>query len=197
MVKLLYDKVLREQLSNNNNQIFFTNLFSYGLEFIKIGGFYITLNFSTLKFKKMYHKQAYCADSAHHPRHHFKRKIRKMMAHKFGHHHRGGHFPKVNVQELDDRYELFVYAAGYSKADFKVDLSDNTLIIAATNTSKTESNYNWRRQEFRPRKFERQFELNEKIDKESITAKYEDGILKVTLSKLEGFETMRREVEIN
>lgn len=147
----------------------------------------------------MYHKQAYCADSAHHPKHHFKRKFRKMMARKFAQRGRGrfGHFPKVNVQELDDRYELFVYAAGYAKSDFKVDLTDNTLIISANSTAETASNYNWRRQEFRPRKFERQFELNDKIDKDSITAKYEDGILKVTLAKLEGFETVRREVEIN
>jgi len=149
----------------------------------------------------MYHKHAYCADSAQHPRHHFKRKFKKMMHHKFAEHgHRGrrgrGHFPRVNVQELDDRYELFLYAAGYSKSDFKVDLSDNTLIIAANSTTENEANYNWRRQEFKPRKFERQFELNDKIDKASITAKYEDGVLKVTLAKLEGFETVRREVEI-
>ena len=144
----------------------------------------------------MYHKRAYCADSAHHPKHHFKRKFRKMMKHKYAQ-GRGGHFPKVNVQELDDRYELFVYAAGYAKGDFKVDLSDNTLIISVNSTTKNESNYNWRRQEFQPRKFERQFELNDKIDKDAIEAKYEDGILKVTLAKKEGFETIRRTVDIN
>lgn len=144
----------------------------------------------------MHHRRAYCADSAHHPKHHFKRKIRKMMEHKMAK-GRDRHFPKVNVQELDDRYELFVYAAGYSKGDFKVDLSDNTLIISANTTTEKESNYNWRRQEFRPRKFERSFELNDKIDKDSIEAKYEDGILKVTLAKKEGFETIRKSVDIN
>lgn len=145
----------------------------------------------------MYHKQAYCADSAQHSRRHFKRKFKKMMGYKFAEHHRQGHFPKVNVQELDDRYELFVYAAGYSKKDIKVDLSDNTLIIAANSTTENETDYNWRQQEFRPRKFERQFELNDKIDKASIAAKYEDGVLKVTLAKLEGFETVRKAVEID
>jgi len=78
----------------------------------------------------MHHRRAYCTDSAHHPKHHFKRKFRKMMEHKMKRGGRG-HFPKVNVQELDDRYELFVYAAGYAKADFKVDLTDDTLIISA------------------------------------------------------------------
>ncbi len=144
----------------------------------------------------MHHQRAYCADSAHHPKHHFKRKLRKMMEHKMT---RGRHlrFPKVNVQELDNRYELFVYAAGYAKEDFKVDLIDDTLIIAANSKAEIESNYNWRRQEFRPSKFERQFELNDKIDKDTIEAKYEDGILKVTFAKKEGFETVRKEVKIN
>ena len=32
---------------------------------------------------------------------------------------------------------------------------------------------------------------------EAIAAKYEDGILKVTLAKLEGFETVRKTVEID
>ena len=143
----------------------------------------------------MYHQKAYCADGAHHPRHHFKRKFRKMMKRKLAHHY--GHFPKVNVQELDDRYELFVYAAGYSKSDFTVNLTDNTLIVAVNQIANDLSDSDWRRQEFRPRKFERQFELNEKIDKEAISAKYEDGILKVTLEKLAGFERLRKEVEIN
>jgi len=144
----------------------------------------------------MRHRRAYCADSAHHPKHHFKRKLRKMMKHKMAQ-GRGGHSPKVNVQELDDRYELFVYAAGYAKEDFKVDLTDDTLIIAGNSKTETEANYNWRRQEFRLRTFERQFELNDKIDKDAIEAKYEDGILKVTLAKKEGFETVRKEVKIN
>ena len=150
----------------------------------------------------MYHKQAYCADGAEHPSYHFKRKFKKMMAHKIAKHNRRhgrgrGHFPKVNVQELDDRYELFVYAAGYSKSDFEVNLTDNTLIIAANSKAEKKSNYNWRRQEFRPRQFERQFELNDKIDKDSIAAKYEDGVLKITLAKLEGFETVRKAVTID
>ena len=28
-------------------------------------------------------------------------------------------YPPVNVEELDDRYEILLYAAGYAKSDFK------------------------------------------------------------------------------
>lgn len=144
----------------------------------------------------MYSKHGYCAGKGQHPRHHFKKKFKKMMEHKMA--HRGGRrFPKVNVQELDDRYELFVYVAGYIKSDFKVDLTDNILIINAKPAKEDAENLNWRHQEFRPRPFERQFELNEKIDKDSISAKYEEGILKITLAKLEGMETISRVVDVD
>ena len=103
--------------------------------------------------------------------------------------------PPVNVKEHDDSYELYVYAAGYTKEDFQVNLKDNTLVIAIENKDVVDSP-NWRRQEFYAQGFERHFELNEKIDKEAISAKYENGVLTLTLPKLDGFETFRKDIEI-
>ena len=47
-----------------------------------------------------------------------------------------------------------------------------------------------------PEYFVREFELSEKIDQDGISAKYEEGILKVTLPKLPGFETVRKDIGI-
>jgi len=111
--------------------------------------------------------------------------------------HRRWGYPPVNVQELDDHYQLFVYAAGYNKEDFQVEVKDNTLIITAKAAEKGEtSESNWQRQEFTATGFQRLFELNSKIDQSAITAQYKDGILHVTLSKLEGFETKKQEIPI-
>lgn len=105
--------------------------------------------------------------------------------------------PPVNVEEQDDRYDLFVYAAGYAKSDFQINVKDNNLIIEVKKEEKEEESHpNWRRQEFRAHNFERWFELNDKIDKDAISAEYKDGILKVTLPKLEGEETFRQEVKV-
>ena len=109
---------------------------------------------------------------------------------------RWGQYPPVDVREMDDQYELLVYAAGFSKTDFHVNIIDNTLVVKA----KVEENdlvddINWRRREFK-NSFERRFELNEKIDKGAIAAKYENGILAVTLPKLPGAETSRYDVDI-
>lgn len=104
--------------------------------------------------------------------------------------------PPVNIQELDDRYELFLFAPGLTKEDFEIALVDNLLTISAKKKEEKEIEEGgyWKRKEYRAGGFERQFELNERIDLDSIKAKYDNGILQLTLSKLEGEETFRKEI---
>ena len=102
--------------------------------------------------------------------------------------------PPVNVEESDDQYVLYLYAPGLEKSDFLIATVDQTLSISVE--KKEEEQMSWRRKEFSPGGFKRQFELNEKVDKTTISAKYENGVLEVTLPKLEGFETARQTVEI-
>jgi len=104
-------------------------------------------------------------------------------------------YPPVNVQEFDDKYILYLYAAGYEKSDFLIATIDNTLKISAGKLN-DEEKMAWKRQEYSPKDFERQFELNEKVDVSKIEAKYENGVLIVTLPKLEEFETSRQEIKI-
>jgi len=127
----------------------------------------------------------------HHSRRHAKRRWKQKMAMAWG-------YPPVNVEELDDRYEILIYAAGHDKEEFSISLKDDTLIVKAGRPSKAEEapELNWRRQEFRPTGFKRFFELNEKIDREAISAQYVDGVLKITLAKKPGSETVRQEIEV-
>lgn len=105
-------------------------------------------------------------------------------------------YPPVNVQELDDRYEIFLVAPGLEREDFNISLVENIMMISVEKKEATEKEENgkWKRKEFSARGFQRKFELNEKIDMDSIKAKYGDGILQVTLSKLEGEETVRKDI---
>ncbi|NND08389.1 MAG: Hsp20/alpha crystallin family protein [Saprospiraceae bacterium] len=104
--------------------------------------------------------------------------------------------PPVNVQELDDHYELLLFAPGFQKRDFQVKTRDKVLVIGLEPEESTTSAPNWLRREFSSKGFERKFELNDNVDTEKISAKYEDGILYVTLPKLPGFETTRQEIEV-
>lgn len=102
--------------------------------------------------------------------------------------------PPVNVRETDNSYELFLYAAGYEKGDFKISVTEQVLTISVESKSNAESN--WKRQEYRQDGFKRQFELNEKTDTSAIAATYQDGVLMLSLPKKEGFETTHQEITI-
>ncbi|MEZ4886657.1 MAG: Hsp20/alpha crystallin family protein [Chitinophagales bacterium] len=139
-----------------------------------------------------------CCKTANHP--HWRTRHRR--------HHGRGHwknkfmsawsYPPVNVEELDDYYEIQLFAAGYVKSDFKITLEANTMRIAVEKPDTDESEKRHSRQlEFKPGSFERYFELNDKIDTESIVAKYEEGVLKVTLPKLAGAEKSHQNIDVN
>lgn len=133
-----------------------------------------------------------CHKAAHYA--HWKKNAAKHWGRRQGRHFG---FPPVNVQELDDQYEIWLYAAGYEKGDFEVTLKDNTMFIVVDKSNEEQNGEaNWRRREFKPRSFARSFELNEKIDKESIVAIYEGGILKVTSRKKAEFETQRTSINV-
>lgn len=104
-------------------------------------------------------------------------------------------YPPANVRELDDKYELHLFAPGYEKSDFIIALIDNRLSV--TVKEKDQQDGNWKRKEFSQREFVRQFELSEKVDKAAIIAKYEKGVLILSLPKLEEFETSRQEIKID
>ncbi len=110
---------------------------------------------------------------------------------------RGGWFqPPVNIQELQDRYELHLAAPGRNKSDFQLSVQDGILTIASRKQEESDlaAPQNWTRREFRTAAFERQFQLNEKMDADAITASYTDGVLVVTLPKLPGAQTPPRDV---
>lgn len=106
-------------------------------------------------------------------------------------------YPPVNVEELDDHYRVTLYAAGYEKSDFQVKLQGDVLIIAVDKPENGSAPFmGWGRFEFQPGNFRKEFELNDKVDIDKISAKYEEGILTVTLPKREGFETVRKDIGI-
>ena len=102
--------------------------------------------------------------------------------------------PPANVRELDDKYELHLFAPGLEKSDFIIAVIDQNLSISVKEP--TEDQGNWKRLEHVNRGFVRQFALNDKVDTSAITAKYEKGVLIISIAKLEGYEISRKEIEI-
>ncbi|MEO6760035.1 MAG: Hsp20/alpha crystallin family protein [Saprospiraceae bacterium] len=93
----------------------------------------------------------------------------------------------VNVRETADFYELFVFAPGLTKDAFTLSVSNDVLTISAlAGHDEAADRSKWLHQEYERGAFERQFQLNSKVDTDGITARYTDGVLEVMLPKVPG-----------
>ena len=108
---------------------------------------------------------------------------------RFGRHFEGRHQAQtpVNIRETADYYELFVFAPGLSKDAFNVSIADDVLVISAVaGNDEAKGKSQWVHHEYQRGGFERRFQLNSKIETESITARYNDGVLELMLPKAPG-----------
>ena len=95
--------------------------------------------------------------------------------------------PAVNIKENNDSFVIEVAAPGMTKENFTVDLEGDRLMIASDwKDEKMESDNNYSRHEFSYQSFHRSFTIPEgTVDGDKICAKYNDGILMITLPKKE------------
>jgi len=96
--------------------------------------------------------------------------------------------PAINVKETNDNFEVEVAAPGMTKKDFKVELNGNMLTISSEKQNEWQENENERytRHEFSYQSFQRTFQLpKDVVDEDKIQAKYENGLLHLTIPKKE------------
>lgn len=95
--------------------------------------------------------------------------------------------PAINVKENENDFEIEVAAPGFSKKDFEVTITDDIINISAVNKKiKEEDEKEFSRKEFYYNSFKRSFTLPKSIDfTKKINAKYNDGVLRIHLEKLE------------
>jgi HSP20 family protein len=93
--------------------------------------------------------------------------------------------PSVNVKETDQYYSIEVAAPGLKKEDFNVDVEGNFLTISCEKETRDEKETKDRfsRKEYSYTSFSRSFTLPDNADSEHISAKYEDGLLRLTINK--------------
>lgn len=95
--------------------------------------------------------------------------------------------PSVNIKETADSFEVEVAAPGMDKKDFQVTLEGNYLTISSSKEqSQEQKEPNYTRREFSYQSFQRSFELpKDVVDEEHIVAKYENGLLHLTIPRKE------------
>jgi HSP20 family protein len=94
--------------------------------------------------------------------------------------------PAVNITENKDDYQVSLAVPGMKKDDFKIDVNGNMLTISCEKEeSKEEKDKKFTRKEYNYSSFSRSFTLPDEVNKEKIDAKYEDGVLKLSLPRKE------------
>jgi HSP20 family protein len=90
----------------------------------------------------------------------------------------------VNIVENQGGYQLSLAAPGLKKEDFKVDVDANMLTITSEKEENKEvNNKKFARKEYGFSSFSRSFSLPEEIHIDNIDAKYEDGVLKISMPR--------------
>ncbi len=95
--------------------------------------------------------------------------------------------PAVNIKEDDDGFEVEMSAPGLDKKDFKIELNNSVLTISSEKEveNETKEGQQFTRKEFSYQSFSRSFTLPETVEGEKIKAKYENGVLSVSIPKKE------------
>jgi HSP20 family protein len=108
------------------------------------------------------------------------------------------HVPSVNISETDTNFELALAAPGKTRKDFNVELDDHVLTVSSESKHEDESKTDqYTRREFRYDNFQRSFRLPETVDTAGIKAKYDNGILTITLPKHEeAIPEPKKQIEI-
>ena len=102
----------------------------------------------------------------------------------------------VNIFKTDNSYEMLVFAPGRIKEHFKIDVQGKELQISYT-PPEGFSRHEWIQREYSRGGFVRTFILDPSIDAATITAKYEDGVLAVSLPLLKGEEIKKQEIRVS
>lgn len=94
--------------------------------------------------------------------------------------------PPANVTENNDMFILELAAPGLSKKDFELKIDKKLLTIKSEfESADCKNDDNMIRKEFCYKGFERSFGLPDSVNADEISAVYENGILKITIPKLE------------
>ena len=103
----------------------------------------------------------------------------------------------TNIYESAVGYHLELLVPGRNKEDFKVNIENKMLTISFEKPAETENkDYKTIKREFTFNTFKRSFNLDEKINAEAIQAKYENGVLKFFLPKVEEVKIAPKKISI-
>ena len=105
--------------------------------------------------------------------------------------------PRIDVMEKEKEYEVIAELPGIDKKDITVSIKEDVLTISGEKRfaeQKEGENYFCSERSFG--KFERSFRMSDKIESDKIKAEYKNGVLTLSIPKIEKPEPVGTTIEI-
>ena len=112
--------------------------------------------------------------------------------------YQGSAYPKVNVYEYEDKVGIVAEIPGLNKKQLDVEVEDGVLTISGDKHNTFENDgAKVLRRELKQSSFKRSFELGEQLDGDNIAASFKDGVLSVSIPKIEPEKPKKTIVKIS
>ncbi len=105
--------------------------------------------------------------------------------------------PAVDISETDKSYEFEIELPGMKREDVQIEVNDGILTVSGEKQEeKQEDKKGYKKIERSYGKFERSFSLPADIDDKNISAKFENGLLNISIPKSPEAKSAKRKIEI-
>ena len=105
--------------------------------------------------------------------------------------------PPADLFETDEAYNVEMELPGFSRDDINVTIEQGMLTISGRRTHETAEDENYHLRERSVGRFSRSFSLPASIQADEVEARFDEGLLKVTLPKAAEARTRKIEVDVS
>ena len=112
--------------------------------------------------------------------------------------YQGTAYPKVNVYEYQDRIGIIAEIPGLKKKQLNIEVEDGVLTISGDKHGiEEQEGATVLRRELKASSFKRSFQLGELLDDSRVDANFNDGILSISIPKVEPEKPQKTYVKIS
>ena len=109
----------------------------------------------------------------------------------------GTAYPKVNVYEYDDKIGIVAEIPGLDKKQLNIEVEDGVLTVSGDKHGVHEDDgAKVIRRELKSSSFKRSFELGDLLDGDNISANFKDGVLSISVPKVEPEKPKKKFIKI-
>jgi|TARA_Y100001963_G_scaffold155429_1_gene246537 HSP20 family protein len=95
-----------------------------------------------------------------------------------------GAYPKVNVISHTDRVDIIAELAGFTKTDIDLEIDEDLLTISGKSPQKDDNQQTYYLRELKRSSFRRSFKINDNVAMDNVSAKFDNGLLTISLPRV-------------